>query len=143
VNDPLIPLLIAAVGGVWTIYSFAATARINAIKPFLEKQLEFCVEVTQAAAEIATSENQKKYADAVARFWELYWGRLALVEDEHLESAMVKFGEALKKHSLGADQAELKAGSLRIAQAARNLVITSWKTGLNPLRNPERRLRGG
>jgi hypothetical protein len=50
----------------------------------------------QAASPLATSKKKQETDAAIKRFWSLYWGELALVEDKRVESAMVQFGRALE-----------------------------------------------
>jgi hypothetical protein len=73
----------------------AETRRIEATKPFLERQLALYTEATQIASTIATTNDKSKRESALERFWALYWGELALVEDAFVEGAMVKLGEAI------------------------------------------------
>ncbi len=75
---------------------FAVSRRIEATKPFLDRQLKLYTEASQVAAKIATSTNVNEVADANKRFWELYWGELALVENQDVEAAMVALGKAIK-----------------------------------------------
>ena len=59
----------------------------------------------------------------VARFWELYWGELALVEDRRVEGAMKAFGDAL---IAGASADALQRLSLSLAHACRESLAESW-----------------
>ena len=74
----------------------AETRRVEATKPFLERQLRLYTEAAQVAARIATSRDQSATDEAVERFWQLYWGELALVENEAVEGAMKAFGDGLR-----------------------------------------------
>ena len=55
------------------------TRRIEATKPFLERQLALYAEATKIAAQVATQGNSDSGKKALVRFWELYCGELALV----------------------------------------------------------------
>ena len=102
----------------------AESRRIEATKPFLERQLRLYTEASQVTAKIATSTNEKELADAKKRFWQLYWGELALVENQEVEAAMVKLGRALEHSS---PQNELiKQLSLKLAHACRKSLDLSW-----------------
>ena len=87
------------------------TRRIEATKPFLERQLLLYTEATQLASTIATTSNAKKKELSRERFWSLYWGELALVEDSHVEAAMVNLGNALTKQSPDEGQITTRARS--------------------------------
>ena len=127
-----------AVGGLlWGITSFLITSRIQAEtrqlesrKPFLERQLRLYEEATKNASILATSSDVNAIEPARQRFWELYWGELAMVENGGLnakeggvESAMVKFGDCMNK---GCTQAALQPLALRLAHACRDSLAVSW-----------------
>ena len=137
----VVPLVIAALGFVWGVYQYfqgqkvraeqvkldqdreAVQRRIEARRPFLEKQLALYTEATHAAATIATSTDATAIATAHTRFRELYWGELALVEDSPVEQAMMAFGSGLDQ---GAGQSELQQLSLKLAVACRDSLAVSW-----------------
>lgn len=120
----------ALLGFLWGIYQYAdtnlkqsETRRIEATAPYLERQLKLYTEATQVASQIATSTDQVAIAKATTRFWELYWGELALVEDGDVEFKMKAFGEALLEKI---DQETLKSLSLSLAHACRDSLSKSW-----------------
>ena len=128
----------AAVAFGWGMFQFfstqhtqAETRRIEATRPFLDRQLKLYTEASQAAATLATSKNSEDTAAANQRFWSLYWGELALVENKRVEAAMVEFGRALEQGSRGR---ELHALSLKLAHACRESPAESW--GVAEWRNP-------
>jgi len=125
----------------WGIFQFmsnqrsqAVTRRIEATRPFLDRQLKLYTEATQAAAHLASSISNDEVGAARARFWSLYWGELALVEDKRVEAAMVQLGRALEGGAIGGDLAPL---SLNLAHACRDSLAESW--GVRLWRNPHER----
>jgi hypothetical protein len=133
---------LSVLGGViafcWGVYQFIATQnaqaetrRIEATKPFLERQLKLYTEATQVAATLATSKKAEELDAASKRFWSLYWGELALVEDKKVEAAMVQLGRALEAGSVGQ---QLQRHSLELAHACRDSLAESW--GVKQWRNP-------
>jgi hypothetical protein len=136
--------VLTLIGGViafgWGVYQFmmnqrgqSETRRIEATRPFLDRQLKLYTDATQAAATIATSTSNEEVTGARARFWSLYWGELALVEDNRVEAAMVEFGRALEAGAKGKEIAPL---SLRLAHACRDSLAESW--GVKQWRNPRK-----
>ncbi len=101
----------------------AGTRRIEATKPFLELQLKLYTEATQVAAVIATSEDREERRRATARFWRLYWGELALVEDTNVEKAIKALGDGL---GTSAVKEQLEQLSLSLAHACRISLDRSW-----------------
>ena len=134
----VLTLVGAVVAFVWGAYQFLATQRtqaetrrIEATRPFLERQLKLYTEATQSAATMATSSSKEEVALATQRFWSLFWGELALVEDKRVEAAMVQFGRALDEGKTGN---ELRGVSLELAHACRDSLADSW--GVKQWRNP-------
>jgi hypothetical protein len=103
----------------------AETRRIEASKPFLEKQLKLFTEATSVTAKIATSDNQDEINTARKRFFELYWGELGLVERGDVAGAMIAFKEAL---DAGKPQLVLQPVALRLAHACRVELAAAWET---------------
>ncbi len=123
-------ILGAAATFAWGVFQFTIsqkqqveTRRIEATKPFLERQLTLYTEATQLASTIATTSDAEKREKSVERFWSLYWGELALVEDELVEGAMIRFGEVLRMKDSGE---EVRRRSLALAHACRNSLARSW-----------------
>ncbi len=102
----------------------AQTRRIEATRPYLNKQLELYTEVTKVTATIATSADGAKVEKATQRFKELYWGELALVERSDVARAMISFREALAAKR----QTELAPLALALAHACRDELAESWGT---------------
>lgn len=134
--------VLSILGGViafcWGVIQFVAaqnaqaeTRRIEATKPFLERQLKLYTEATQAAATLATSKKDDELDAASKKFWSLYWGELALVEDKRVEAAMVQLGRSLEAGSVGQ---KLQQNSLALAHACRDSLAESW--GVKQWRNP-------
>jgi hypothetical protein len=150
----LVPLVTAAVavGGFWWgIYSFIAQnrqaqvdakqreddriaadrnqARLEATRPFWEKQVQLYLDAAEAAATIATDEGEGR-KKAIARFKVLYYGPLAAVEDvgrlesqqgKEVEKAMVLFRHCLDNAD-ACNQEEIKQRALALSRAIRDVL---------------------
>ena len=123
-------------------------------RPYREKQIELYFEASRAASTIATSSNPQEKAAAEAKFWNLYWGPLSVVEDtlivdssqgSEVEKAMVIFGRCSMLS--GSDprnytdsqttfnrcsSSELKQVSLCLAHTVRDAIHSTW--GINSRR---------
>ncbi len=130
---PAFAWVVVIVGAFWAVWTYQTTAWVDARKPFLEKQLSFCIETVQTVAKVATTTNAKTFEEAKATFWEFYWGRLAMVEDDGMARAMVAFQRALQDVKLGDERQELKVASLGVAHACRKLIEKGWEIGLGQL----------
>ncbi len=116
--------------GIWLWYDKSRQeidqARLAAVKPFLEIQLKTYQEAVRAATAIANAGDKQQEGKAIVRFWELYWGEMALVENGEVKDAMVAFGSALD--NAGGDRGKLKRPSLDLAHACRRSLDKSWGT---------------
>ncbi len=135
-------LIVLVVGGGWTAFTYltaradearkaedarageAKTALRESQKPFLEKRLEYYTEAATVTATIARSKDPRKVAQARERFWTLYWGPLALVENEGVDQAMVQFGNCLQDRKHCPDSLEIL--SLAVAHRCEQSISESW-----------------
>jgi hypothetical protein len=78
------------------VYTFAISERdkyldrqVELSQPFYQKQLDLYTETSRVIARLATThEGDPEHTTALARFWELYWGDLSLVESQPVDSLM-------------------------------------------------------
>ena len=120
-------IIVTFVVAVWTVWEFSASAKIEARKPFLEKQLTLCFEAVTQVSTLATTTDLTKWQEAESRFLELYWGELAVVENQAVAGKMQDFKKAL----LSAKETDLPINSLvgpsiRIAHECRALIKENW-----------------
>jgi hypothetical protein len=99
---------------------YAESRRIEATRPFLEMQLKLYTEAALIASRIAHTSDE----GTVGRFWELYYGELALVENNDVAKAMVDFGNALKTGK----RTGLENLSLALTRSMRKSLAKSWGT---------------
>lgn len=108
-------------------------------KPVWEKQLGVAFEISNVAAEIATTIDPDNEARkrAEARFWQLYYGPAIFVEDENLKQAMIHFGECLVGGEGCGSEAEqssrLPELSLDLTNQCRKVMGVTWQLGLQDL----------
>jgi hypothetical protein len=116
--------------------------RREAAKPFWEMQLKLYARASEAAATIATSDDEAARSRAESEFWLLYWGPLSCVEDvgiekkphPEVEAAMVQFGNYLKAHSRETrTKSELQPLSLALAHSMRHEIGPSFALQATPL----------
>ena len=65
------------------------------MKPWLESQRAIYVEALSVAARLANARDPKERSVGDRAFWELYHGRMVLVETKTVSHAMVEFGHCL------------------------------------------------
>jgi hypothetical protein len=114
--------------------TFRLNLRRETAKPLWDKQLSLYIEAADRAATIATTDDDLVRRDAEKRFWVLYWGPLAAVEDVGLKKeddpriarAMVQFGNALSKDPKERDRSEMQRLALDVAHAIRKAIAPAF-----------------
>ena len=110
---PLITASVTLVGFLWGVIQYrdqqvqnrdaqkklseqeAETAQREFMKPWLESQCEIYLEDLSAATIAANSDDPAKRREATEQFWQLYQGKMILVETKSVSGAMVHFGRCL------------------------------------------------
>jgi hypothetical protein len=124
---PLFGIIGAALLGLYWNFHNAKELRKQ---PFLTKQLELCLEASQVVSILATTKSRETFDRVHTRFLELYWGPLAIVENDEVEAAMVRCGDKLAKLASGGVQLplnRLQIPSHELAKAVRKLILKAWR----------------
>lgn len=152
---PVLPAMIAVVGVLAGLHQFQTeradsertrfesqerlerdTRRLREFElqgPFWEKRLTLYFDAAAAAGTLASAPPGPARREAEARFWQLYNGPLAIVEDDAVETAMVSFGRCLS----GEEQCPretLVRRSLALAHSCRQSIGDTWRLGLTELK---------
>jgi hypothetical protein len=127
----LITAVLAIIGAGMGLWKYFDAAEKEFRKPYWERQISFYFQATSSAAILATSHDQKTLKEAEAKFWELYWGPLALVEDRRVEAAMVRYGDCLEDKKCNGNS--LQQLSLNLAHTCRQSLGASWNLKLEEL----------
>ncbi len=90
-----VPLLVTVGGILIGLLQYRETKRAEFRQRYWEAQLALYEDATGAAAAIATARSLESVAGERARFWQLYWGPLSMIEHPEVEQAMVAFGRVL------------------------------------------------
>jgi hypothetical protein len=136
---------------VFGLFGYLISAEREARRPFLDKQLTTCSDIAGISVTLATSYagDEKSWRTADANFWEYYWGRLGMFEDNSLEGRMVQFGEMLRvvegifwKNGFANDQSNNARNNLRnvalcVAHTCRGLTQENWSVVPFLIRSPE------
>ncbi|MCH8810027.1 MAG: hypothetical protein IH993_09385 [Proteobacteria bacterium] len=113
-------------------------------RPFIEQQFKLYGEAVAVASRLARAAEQGQRPppeEDLQRFWELYWGPLAMVEDFRVELAMVVFGRSLEDYAGGIStecSRMLNKASLALAHRARQSLEEQWGVELVTSENIER-----
>jgi hypothetical protein len=104
----------------FSLLQFLSTQALEAEKPFLTKKLEWCEEAKKTAAKIAVRTKGSVDED-IARFKELYWGVMGMVEGGDVTAAMIAFKKAIDLNGQGNGSL-----ALDIAHACRRELASEW-----------------
>jgi hypothetical protein len=126
-----VTIFVTVAGALWGALTTVQTQALEARRPFLDLQLKLYQDATETASILATSSDPDEVGKAETRFWRLYWGILAMVENGGInqkaggvEGAMVRFGDAL--HETPRDLNKLRRASLDLAHTCRDSLAISW-----------------
>lgn len=151
VLSKIVTTLFLVLGGIWTVTSYFAQRKadlenrqLETRKPFLQKRLESCIEVTNAAAIIAANTDSKDVVEAKKKFWTYYWGSMRMVDDVDIRAAMDKFASCLSPDKCP----DPKSAAVNLAVYCRKSLGGSWDqvplapappTNLNVVARPSRK----
>ena len=140
-NAAVIVSVLTVVGGVVSFlvqqHEQTSTRDRESRRAFLEKQLDIYSDAVKTVSEMSLyptkDSDRNKYLRNLEKFWELYFGRLAMVEDPRVEKVMKNFGDLLQGEG-GTPQTEcrnLKRDlSLTLAHCARKSLGEGWGVDL-------------
>jgi hypothetical protein len=147
-KSELIKNILPIVGVVITIVTISIgllqyyyTKRQEFLSKFWEKRYELYSEASRVAARIAvymeppssTPKNMSEdvgigHRNDVDRFWELYWGPMSIIEDLKVRTAMINFGEELKRQKNSeTSQESLTQLSYTLARESRHSLQDTWE----------------
>ena len=144
-----LPVLTVVIGTLWGLYTYidhqktveaearrqsdrdSNTRRIEAQKPFLQKQLELYFEAARVAGQLVTEKHGTPNWDGIEkRFWALYWSELSMVEHGIVEKAMKVFGDRLIEYKNApndeAVRQKLNLAAYELAHAIRAGIENAW-----------------
>lgn len=129
------------------IFEFSNTLATSAKEPLLLEQMKLCLSASEAAATLAVTGSPEKFEENYEKFWTLYWGPLAVVEEYSgdrskgvVSKAMIAYGKALneleEKDIRPPLEARFRSLSLNLAHSCCQLLTGRAETGLQAsLRN--------
>lgn len=106
-------------------------------RPFLEKQLAICFEVTDSAARLATETDPEKWLAERMNFRRLHWGITSLIDNQTLEDHLIEFISVIPSGEVISSMLPMNALTVpayNIAHAARDLMASNWDVDLPPLK---------
>jgi len=98
------------------------TADLESRKPYLVKQLDVCIAITDAAGAIATSATPEDVTKAMETFDRLFWGSLAIFDNGPIYDAGKAFSLAARQQP----RPNLRPLAAELAHRCKDLTRASW-----------------
>lgn len=140
---PLITALLSVAGFLWGVVLYTneqaknrvehekqslrekETAEREFMRPWLESQRTIYLEALNAVTAASNSREPKERATAEQQFWQLYHGRMILVETKTVSDAMVYFGRCLDRTNVcDLDEMNKRAKALA-SRMAESMAVTA------------------
>jgi hypothetical protein len=116
--------VVGLLGSAVAIFAYFDKRELDFRKPFWDEQLKLYFEATDTVSKVANLPAGPDRDKAIARYWELSYGSLRVVEDnENVSKAMVAFGACLARDC---NQAALQNLSLNLADACKLSISETW-----------------
>lgn len=121
----MLTTVFAVAGFLWGVIQYQdqqtknrETQQREFMKPWLESQREIYSQALSAVATIANSGEMQNVKQATEQFWQLYQGKMILVETKSVSNAMVHFGRCLNgSDTCGPDKMNRRCQALASAMA--------------------------
>ncbi len=136
-NEQSVGYAVAAIiAGGWAVVSYLHNKSLEYKKTFNDRQLDIILLTAQTAGELVGSDELGDWQRARARFWELYWGRLVLFEDDLVVEAMIALGVRLATVPFH-QRAEMEHECYAVSRALRDFLARKneedWKISFGML----------
>lgn len=91
----VVTLLLAVFGALWGFYTYKDTKEKEFYTYYWNQKLSLFLETSEAASTMATTLDDAEFREARSKYWELFFGRLSLVEGDRVKTAMEKFAKEI------------------------------------------------
>jgi hypothetical protein len=118
---------LVTLAGIWFGYKqFLAQFELSNKRPFLELQAKYYIEMLEVVSRITYPADDKDRRDSTRRFWQLYSGTSALVEDAIVEDKINSLSVCIQQIGGKCTQVDLEAQTLGLSQAVKLSLARSW-----------------
>ena len=134
----IVTVLALVSGGWFALWKYEDAVEKSFRKPFWEKQIQCYFEASKYASILATSCDEEERSNAKGKFYQLYYGMLAMVEDDKVEEAMIEFHKELSSSkNILCGTKKLKNLSLELAWNLRSSIGSTWDIQLPTVKGKE------
>jgi len=115
---PVLSALVALWGVAWGLYQYRNANANEQMKPWLQSQREIYRETLTIVAEIANAPTDEVRKIATDKFWQLYHGKMVLIETKDISDAMMRFSRCLWAETCDRDLMNTRTRTLASKMAA-------------------------
>ena len=102
-------LIGAIIAAIWAYHTYTDTKEKEFYSVFWNMKLELFLETSAAASMMATTDSIDEFNKARIKYWELFYGRLSLVEGQAVKQAMETFSAQVPSGSVEQRSLPLKS----------------------------------
>lgn len=114
--------------GIYVGYQqFISEWQLNNRKPYLELRTKYYIEMLETVSKITYPQSDDQKVQSIKRFWQLYVGSSALVEENGVEEIVNTFSGCLKPDKVLCSQLDLEVNSQLLSKAMRSSLLRSWQ----------------
>ena len=120
-------------------YEFLKIQEKDYKQKFLELQLETCVEITEAASDIALTSKERIPSDKVERIFSLYYSKGLLTLNQSTLNEVIRLGRTALRCNDGLEQGDVclpqsfNLMAADVANSCRDFVVLSWELPVKSL----------
>ena len=135
--------LITVAGVITTVclglYQFTKQQESNRKQKYWDEQFTIYNEACETTAAIAVTSTLEESKTDRKKFWSLYWGKMSLIENQDVETAMYNYGVQLELCENGkAELSSLQSLSYKVAHSCRDSLKETWSpVNIGILKNRE------
>lgn len=119
---------------IWAYFTYTDTKEKEFYTFYWNNKLELFLETSQAASKMATTKSIDEFRLARSKYWELFYGRLSLVEGDEVKKAMQFFsGQVPSGNEPDLPCEELEQPAYRLTIALKKELLRSWKEPFSEL----------
>ncbi len=133
-----ISLLLVAGGLAVGLWQYWDANRQQYKKEIWSAQKELYESAIEAASRIANGDSLESVVKSRKKFWQLYWGNMAMLESQTVATSMIEFGDILAACEVSKDEScfrpipgniktPLQEASLNLAHCARESLQYTWE----------------
>ncbi len=130
---------------VWAYFTYTDTKEKEFYTFYWNQKLELFLETSQAASTMATTGPVQEFLMARSKYWELFYGRLSLVEGDTVKNAMEEFsrlvpsGSTIELNQIEFPRKELQQPAYNLTIALKQDLLSSWKDPFSELESGAKR----